>query len=431
MSDSLVMQDRVFQSTPSAWRETADCEISFKGYGKFQSTPSAWRETGAKDYLVGQTGHFNPLPPHGGRRKDLTIYNVTTHFNPLPPHGGRLCRSVFQALRQLISIHSLRMEGDTLTDSGWSSDIISIHSLRMEGDSSLLHDLVPQNRIFQSTPSAWRETRLTFEPNSTHLHFNPLPPHGGRPSTASPSAMDLLFQSTPSAWRETEHGFDRSPDCFISIHSLRMEGDPCFAGFIQPHFCISIHSLRMEGDFAIPYLGKYAVISIHSIRMEGDRLFGLKDLTMQAFQSTPSAWRETSLLHYLLNCFFISIHSLRMEGDSLQIKPLSPATIFQSTPSAWRETYLNAIFIHSIRYFNPLPPHGGRPNSFSIYTREQTISIHSLRMEGDVPENSTIQLRCGISIHSLRMEGDHLPQNHLVPDRYFNPLPPHGGRHPV
>ena len=280
-----------FQSTPSAWRETYTVALSGGDTGDFnplpphggrRTTPRKPRHTvhfnplpphGGRLFKAAcatPTDHFNPLPPHGGRRKDLTIYNVTTHFNPLPPHGGRLCRSVFQALRQLISIHSLRMEGDTLTDSGWSSDIISIHSLRMEGDSSLLHDLVPQNRIFQSTPSAWRETRLTFEPNSTHLHFNPLPPHGGRPSTASPSAMDLLFQSTPSAWRETEHGFDRSPDCFISIHSLRMEGD--FITSLPPQLLFYFNPLPPHGGrlFTDQTIITRDDISIHSLRMEGD-----------------------------------------------------------------------------------------------------------------------------------------------------------------
>ena len=34
-------------------------------------------------------------------------------------------------------------------------------------------------------------------------HFNPLPPHGGRPGFGSDPVSDWAFQSTPSAWRET------------------------------------------------------------------------------------------------------------------------------------------------------------------------------------------------------------------------------------
>ena len=58
-------------------------------------------------------------------------------------------------------------------------------------------------------------------------HFNPLPPHGGRPGRVQCAVV--------------------AGD--ISIHSLRMEGDGCgtsISGFRN----ISIHSLRMEGDTA-------------------------------------------------------------------------------------------------------------------------------------------------------------------------------------
>ena len=34
-----------------------------------------------------------------------------------------------------------------------------------------------------------------------------------------------VFQSTPSAWRETRIDKNYQPITFISIHSLRMEGD--------------------------------------------------------------------------------------------------------------------------------------------------------------------------------------------------------------
>ena len=84
-----------------------------------------------------------------------------------------------------------------------------------------------------------------------------------------------------------------------------------------------------------------------------DRLF-------KAFQSTPSAWRETHL-------YLPDLHIL---------------IIFQSTPSAWRETL--------------------SPN---IYIYDFTISIHSLRMEGDLFSFFAVIID-GISIHSLRMEGD-------------------------
>ena len=79
----------------------------------------------------------------------------------------------------------------------------------------------------------------------------------------------------------------------------------------------------------------------------------------------------------------ISIHSLRMEGDYFNCErkgaikyfnPLPPhggrpvdyllgrvENEFQSTPSAWRETEKEIIKTLGENYFNPLPPHGGRP----------------------------------------------------------------------
>ena len=102
---------------------------------------------------------------------------------------------------------------------------------------------------------------------------------------------------------------------------------------------------------------------------------------MRAFQSTPSAWRETCTSTYLRCNRRISIHSLRMEGD---------------LPQTWR-------------------------------TGQSGISIHSLRMEGD---HSSVQSDTAryISIHSLRMEGDYHRLSTLPLQCYFNPLPPHGGR---
>ena len=116
----------------------------------------------------------------------------------------------------------------------------------------------------------------------------------------------------------------------------------------------------MEGDFekGLKQIDKSS-ISIHSLRMEGD------------IPATPSSY-----------FFFISIHSLRMEGDA---------------------------------------------GSLSCRFSAGSISIHSLRMEGDLSAVFMTILSV-ISIHSLRMEGDAQRSSHTPDRRYFNPLPPHGGR---
>ena len=162
------------------------------------------------------------------------------------------------------------MEGDRSCFIAWSGICISIHSLRMEGDLQF------------------------FRCHTLQRHFNPLPPHGGRRLCGSSlDSCSRLFQSTPSAWRETLSWMYLLIFRFISIHSLRMEGDDSLPGFIILVSVISIHSLRMEGDKKRQCNGKQHShfnplpphggrprrrifpdspqrISIHSLRMEGD-----------------------------------------------------------------------------------------------------------------------------------------------------------------
>ena len=124
-----------FQSTPSAWRETVSSYRITQSPVPFQSTPSAWRETRRGRMQAERTADFNPLPPHGGRHHKINT----------------------SGLDFIISIHSLRMEGDIAHWGKKAGIYISIHSLRMEGD---VDRWKYKNKInqFQSTPSAWRET---------------------------------------------------------------------------------------------------------------------------------------------------------------------------------------------------------------------------------------------------------------------------------
>ena len=129
--------------------------------------------------------------------------------------------------------------------------------------------------------------------NLGRIHFNPLPPHGGRRCSRTCGTAAAC----------------------ISIHSLRMEGDK-IADVIAGLADISIHSLRMEGDEKAKTIGKLLDISIHSLRMEGDLLHMPAKCRNGIFQSTPSAWRETGFLTRNSLTPEISIHSLRMEGDN-------------------------------------------------------------------------------------------------------------------
>ncbi len=123
---------------------------------------------------------------------------------------------------------------------------ISIHSLRMEGDGILFCGNCG-HQIFQSTPSAWRETNPFGELLHSRIYI-------------SIHSLRMEGDTTPSRVAERLE---------ISIHSLRMEGD-----ILQRRICggqtISIHSLRMEGDLAQLSDLLRMHISIHSLRMEGD-----------------------------------------------------------------------------------------------------------------------------------------------------------------
>ena len=102
------------------------------------------------------------------------------NFNPLPPHGGRPMEDNRALSVSVISIHSLRMEGDVLlewllcgvvlfqsTPSAWRETVDRLVNVDVD--------------VFQSTPSAWRETSSASTLSAMMHHFNPLPPHGGRP----------------------------------------------------------------------------------------------------------------------------------------------------------------------------------------------------------------------------------------------------------
>ena len=173
--------------------------------------------------------------------------------------------------------------------------------------------------------------------------------------------------------------------------------------------------------------------------------------TPLAFQSTPSAWRETKSGTVKYRTYGISIHSLRMEGDSTCKQAAASCRAFQSTPSAWRETTAVDFQLPTNSYFNPLPPHGGRPGTEWC---RQSIGCHfnplpphggrrlyhgtccsSLRHFNPLPPHGgRLHQRCGlhricrISIHSLRMEGDRRTLSDWSRQGHFNPLPPHGGR---
>ena len=124
-----------------------------------------------------------------------------------------------------ISIHALRVEGDSLcvlisedtikflsTPSGWRATgfgkaqigfiLISIHALRVEGDG---YPPVTIDDVYKISIHALRvegdDLFVSALPGSEY--FYPRPPGGGRPVKISFSPFFKQFLSTPSGWRAT------------------------------------------------------------------------------------------------------------------------------------------------------------------------------------------------------------------------------------
>ena len=100
------------------------------------------------------------------------------------------------------------MEGDSYRISQIAQIVISIHSLRMEGDWSVV-PLSPTVGYFNPLPP-YGGRLATARNTAQHGYFNPLPPYGGR-RPVRPSAISCTrFQSTPSVWRETYGRIDKA-----------------------------------------------------------------------------------------------------------------------------------------------------------------------------------------------------------------------------
>ena len=147
------------------------------------------------------------------------------------------------------------------------------------------------------------------------------------------------------------------------------------------------------------------------------------------FLSTPSGWRATCLhLRVFARGKSISIHALRVEGDSVVAKDIfirhhisihalrvegdrplaaevSRCGYFYPRPPGGGRRAATACK-YSARNFYPRPPGGGRRRAARACEKRYAISIHALRVEGDLRQMLT-----------QKTAGQH-----------FYPRPPGGGR---
>ena len=151
-----------------------------------------------------------------------------------------------------------------------ASATISIHSLHTEGD------------------------QMTCRQRHPLRHFNPLPPHGGRPvMLASFGFLKPNFNPLPPHGGRPEVSYTSVQESIISIHSLHTEGDETHLPHPSAKLLFqSTPSTRRETMRGVPSV-LTDVISIHSLHTEGDIRRSIFCLHIKTFQSTPSTRRET------------------------------------------------------------------------------------------------------------------------------------------
>ena len=171
----------LFQSTLPAWGETPrPCQRCVLGAISIHS-PRMGRDFHGGFDRVRRIGHFNPLSPHGERPPPTTNHQPLERFQSTLPAWGETVSSTNQPTNQTFQ-STLPAWGETLcTLYKLACFCISIHSPRMGRDST-----VPG-----SVPVS--------------LDFNPLSPHGERPTPATSRTPIAGFQSTLPAWGETSH----------------------------------------------------------------------------------------------------------------------------------------------------------------------------------------------------------------------------------
>ena len=179
-----------------------------------------------------------------------------------------------RGVREAISIHALREEGDQAAapEAIQPKEFLSTPSARRATIADLGHSVFP--REFLSTPSARRATTSASSAESNRTYFYPRPPRGGRPLASASNNCFGIFLSTPSARRATLGGCDG-----VYYHA------------------ISIHALREEGDTRSRWSSGIRPISIHALREEGDEPFIVQITASSLFLSTPSARRATKPPH--------------------------------------------------------------------------------------------------------------------------------------
>ncbi len=106
----------------------------------------------------------------------------------------------------------------------------------------------------------------------------------------------------------------------------------------------------------------------------------------------------------------------------------SAASPFLSTPSGWRATRRACAGRALPRHFYPRPPGGGRPEAPAALQRGDRHFYPRPPGGGRRWQRRPAGSGSRISIHALRVEGDLLRHARRFKTAYFYPRPPGGGR---
>ena len=206
------------------------------------------------------------------------------------------------------------------------------------------------NNVFLSTPSGWRATAQGGFPPKP-LNFYPRPPGGGR---------QLYIVSPPLPDEDS-----------ISIHALRVEGDPPSVWDDATH---RYFYPRPPGGGRrvreVTYLDKKDFISIHALRVEGDSLRSINGTRRECrkflrgfYPRPPGGGRRVRLAGEGITIF-------GWEGDFYPRPPgggdvftcncirsvlKKQGGSFLSTPSGWRATVFTCNCIRSVFSFLSTP----------------------------------------------------------------------------
>ena len=190
-------------------------------------------------------------------------------FQSTPSARRATFEEALRFLRQLISIHALREEGDpsARTAQLWGGNFNPRppRGGRQKGicAGTFFDNFNPRpprggrpgsfgtfstTFVFQSTPSARRATAQLNSSKHERQHFNPRPPRGGRHHARGREAGHQDFNPRPPRGGRPASNVCVTPRKHISIHALREEGDTRRSTTSAGSSRISIHALREEGD---------------------------------------------------------------------------------------------------------------------------------------------------------------------------------------